>query len=87
MTQKVLVKLKRKESISWDGQQLIVSINAAPIKGAANKRLVHFLAEWLDLAPSLIAVKKGHISRHKIVTIDLDEIEVRQDNKNTPKVS
>jgi len=85
MTVKVLVKLKRKESISWDGQRLVTSINSAPIKGAANRRLEQALAEWLDLAPSLVTVQKGHASRHKTIEIDLVDEELREAINTLPK--
>jgi len=85
MTLRVLVKLKRKEAISWDGQQLIMSINAAPIKGAANRRLEQALAEWLDLAPSLVAIQKGHTSRHKTIIIDLPSEKLKNAIQTLPK--
>lgn len=82
---KVLVKLKRKESLSRDSQQIIASINVKPVKGAANKKLEKILAEWLDIAPSLVAVQKGHTSRHKIIDIKLEDAEVQYAINTIPK--
>jgi uncharacterized protein len=59
-----------------DGRrELEVRVAAAPADGAANAELIRLLAARLGIARSSVAVERGASSRHKIVTIDLDQAE------------
>ena len=59
-----------------DGRrELEVRVAAAPTDGAANAEVVRLLAARLGIARSSVAVERGAASRHKIVTIALDEAE------------
>jgi uncharacterized protein (TIGR00251 family) len=65
-----LVKPGRKrESLGWDGERLVVVVQAPPVEGAANERLVVVLADWLGLGKSQVAVVKGWTSHHKTLEI------------------
>ena len=68
-----LVKPGRKrESLGWDGEKLVVVVQAPPVEGAANERLTQVLADWLGLAKSRVAVVKGWTSRHKTLEIRVE---------------
>ncbi len=52
------------------GETLHVKIAAAPEKGKANKELIDFLSERLDVRKSSIQIVKGETSRNKVVSIE-----------------
>jgi len=69
----VLVKPgRKKESLGWDGHQLIAGVQAPPVEGAANVRVVEVVASWLGLGKSQATVAKGWTLRHKTLTIEID---------------
>jgi uncharacterized protein (TIGR00251 family) len=49
---------------------LLVKVAAPPEKGKANKELIDFLAEKLDIKKSAVLVVKGQSSRHKSIVIE-----------------
>ena len=49
---------------------LQVKIAAPPIKGKANRELIAFLSQLLDVGKSSLNIVKGHTSRNKLVAID-----------------
>lgn len=62
--------------ISWkDSATVIVAIKAPPKDGEANRELIKFLAKQLNIAKSLVEIKRGHTGRVKLIklpdTIDL----------------
>jgi uncharacterized protein (TIGR00251 family) len=62
------------------GDHLRVRVAAPPEKGAANRVLVRFLAETLQVARSSVEIVKGPTSRSKLVAlsgIPLDEAKAR----------
>jgi len=71
---KVFIKIgKRYDVLGWDGESLTVGINAPPIKGAANEKLIQLLSEWLDISKNKIHLIGGQISRSKTVRIDIEK--------------
>ena len=46
-----------------------IRLTAPAIEGRANDALIRFLADRLDIAPSLISILKGHTSKHKTLEI------------------
>ncbi len=60
---------RKRESLGWDGEKLVVVVKAPPVQGAANERLIEMVAEWLGLAKSRVTVVKGWTSRHKTLEI------------------
>ncbi len=52
-----------------EGGTLNVRINAPPVKGAANKRLISLIARRLGIAGSQIVIHSGAGSRNKIIEI------------------
>lgn len=52
---------------------LKVKLRALPVEGKANKALVEFMSEVLQLPKSKIEVQKGGASRFKTLLIDAEE--------------
>ncbi len=48
---------------------LKIKLKAKPIEGKANKELVKYLSEVLNIKPSEILIDKGLTSRNKVVLI------------------
>ena len=56
-----------------------IRLTAAPVEGQANKALIDYLAEILDVAKSKIEIVAGLTGRDKLVTIlDLDSETVQE---------
>ena len=55
-----------------------IKVAAPPVEGKANKALVEFLSDLLDVSKSRIVIEKGAGSRHKLVTVaGMEETAVR----------
>lgn len=65
----VKVKIGRRESISWDGSTLFVGVDAPPVDGKANKRLIEIMANLFELPKSSIEIVQGHTARYKILEL------------------
>lgn len=50
-----------------------VWVTAPPADGAANDAVIEMLADYFNVAPSLVKIKSGNKSAHKIVEIDMPE--------------
>lgn len=61
--------------MGWDGVQLIAVVQAPPVEGAANERLILVLAGWLGVSKSQITVIKGWNSRYKTLEIGVDRVD------------
>ena len=59
----------RNEVMSYVEGVLKVKVAAPPVKGQANKELISFLAEYLDLRKSQLSILKGETSRDKVLVI------------------
>jgi uncharacterized protein len=59
--------------LSWRGDELKISLQAAPEKGKANQALVKFLAKALGLSPQAISIVQGHTQANKVLEIELSE--------------
>ncbi len=74
---KVLPKTARCEIAGWENDELKIRLRAVPEKGEANRALIAFLSEVLDLPKSAIELIRGETSRHKLLLIrGLDRAEV-----------
>ena len=47
-----------------------VKVSAPPVKGKANKELIAFLSQLLDVGKSRVDIIKGYTTRNKIVALD-----------------
>lgn len=71
---KVVPNAKKNEAVGWEddprvGRVLKLRITAPPVEGKANKSVILFLAEWLDISRSSISLLHGEASRIKMVDI------------------
>jgi uncharacterized protein (TIGR00251 family) len=67
---KVTPNAGRNEIVGFKDGVLQVKIAAPPEKGKANKELIDFLAEKLDVKKSSVLIVKGQTSRYKTVIIE-----------------
>jgi len=66
---KLLPRAGRNEIGPALGSELKIKVTAPPVDGAANRALVHFLAETLGCPRSAVQIIHGQSSRHKTVAI------------------
>ena len=52
-----------------DDKNYIVCVKALPVDGKANAAIIKLLAEYFDIAPSLVEIISGHMARVKVVEI------------------
>jgi uncharacterized protein len=53
-----------------------VKVQSPPVEGAANRRLILFLAEWLGVSKSRVRIISGEKSRNKVVEIEGEEKDI-----------
>jgi uncharacterized protein len=53
------------------GNQITIGIKSKPSNGEANKEIIKKLAKHFKTSTSLIQIKSGHKSKHKIIQIQL----------------
>ncbi|USN55514.1 MAG: DUF167 domain-containing protein [Candidatus Peribacteria bacterium] len=70
----------KSNSISADGEDMFGNVvykcrvAAPPKEGEANKALILFLSDLLAIPKSTISITRGIKSRHKVVTIDREDL-------------
>ena len=52
------------------GDILRVKVAAPPVEGKANKELVAYLSDILDISKGSVRIVKGHTLRNKVIAID-----------------
>lgn len=60
---------RKNNIISYSDSVLQVKIAAPPVDGKANKELIAYLSDTLNVRKSAITVEKGHTSRNKLISI------------------
>jgi uncharacterized protein (TIGR00251 family) len=60
---------KRNEIVRFDDGVWHLKIAAPPTEGKANKELIEFLSEILDISKSRITIEKGTRSHRKLITL------------------
>lgn len=70
---KVKPASKTDEIIREADGNLKVKIKAPPVEGKANKYLIEYLAEMLDMPKSKIVLLKGETNSFKTLEIDAEE--------------
>ena len=79
LTFNVQPNARRNEVVGCEDGVWRVKIAAPPVKGKANRELVHFLCTLLGVTRGSITIVKGATSRRKLIAIDgLSEAEVHQ---------
>ena len=59
----------KQPSVVKDGDTLRVQIDAPPVGGKANRRMLEILAEYFNVAKNRLVIVSGHTSRNKIIKI------------------
>ena len=59
--------------MGWDGDTLHVGVNAAPVDGASNRRLVEIISDWAKVNKGKIIILKGLTNRYKTLDIDAEQ--------------
>jgi len=71
---KILVQVhpgaKRNEILRFENGIWHLKIAAPPIEGKANKELIDFLSEVLDVSKSRISIEKGATNRKKLLVVE-----------------
>lgn len=62
---KIVPKSSRNQIVGWENDSLKIKLKAIPEKGTANKELIEYLSEVLDIPKSKIILTHGATSRHK----------------------
>lgn len=55
-----------------------IKIQSSPVDGAANKKLIKFIAGTVGVSKSKVRIVSGIKSRNKILEIDSDEEKIKQ---------
>jgi hypothetical protein len=66
---KVVPKASKNAIAGWLGEELKITVTAAPEKGKANQAVIELLAEALSLPKSSITIVAGHASARKTVDV------------------
>ena len=75
----VLIKPNSRTSKIEKNDEIIVYVKSAPVKGKANKELIHILSiEW-NISKNQISIISGHKSRNK--KIKIVNLSVKQKNR------
>ena len=61
---------KRNEIVRFDDGVWHLKIAATPKEGKANKELIEFLSEILDISKSRITIEKGATGHRKLISIE-----------------
>lgn len=69
----VIVKIKSKvETVEKaSDNSYTVRVNAQPVKGEANLRIIELLSEYFKVPKTAISIVKGHLGKRKIIEICL----------------
>ena len=71
---------KRNEVVRFEEGVWHIKIAAPPTEGKANKELIEFLSEILDISKSRITIDKGATSHRKLISVQgitKEEVEER----------
>ncbi len=67
---RVQPRAKRNEIAGRRGSAVLVRLTAPPVKGAANRALLKFLAAELSIRPAQITIVRGEKSRDKVLRFE-----------------
>lgn len=73
MNMKITIKVKLRSKVAkvqkMDDGYFLVSVNALPKEGEANRAIIKALARYFEVAPSRVSIVSGQMSRTKIIEI------------------
>ena len=70
LTIQVQPKAKRNEVLGFAEGILRLKIAAPPVEGKANKEVISYLSEVLDIPKGSVDIERGHTSKIKIIAIN-----------------
>ena len=73
----VITNAKKRE-LKLEGHYLKVKITALPKEGKANAALIEFLAGFFGVRKSEVKIVKGEKEKRKLISLPLEEEEIRQ---------
>ena len=65
----ILIKPNSRTSKIEKNEDILVFVKSAPVKGKANKELVHILSKEWNISKNQISIIAGHKSRKKMIKI------------------
>lgn len=81
------IKIGRRQGVlGWNGQEFTVGVDAPPIKGAANEKLIEIISDWLGVKKNQVNIISGHTARHKILDIDISPEQLNKLLEGVPKL-
>jgi uncharacterized protein (TIGR00251 family) len=66
---KLQPRASRQQISGLHGAELKVSVTAPPVDAAANRALVEYFTEILDVSRTQVELVRGHTSRHKTLHV------------------
>jgi uncharacterized protein len=70
---------RRDEVVGERGGAVVIRVTAPPVDGRANDALCRLIAKAAGVAPSRVAIVRGHIARDKVVRVEgIDESALRR---------
>ena len=68
----------KNEIVGVQGDVLKIKINAAPVKGKANRALIYFLAKRLSVKKSEVELVSGHRSKIKKIKVLGEGVKIKE---------
>jgi uncharacterized protein (TIGR00251 family) len=70
---------RRDEVVGERGGAVVIRVTAPPVDGRANDALCRLIAKAAGVAPSRVAIVRGHTAREKVVRVEgIDEPTLRR---------
>jgi uncharacterized protein (TIGR00251 family) len=63
-------RARRDEIVGERGGAVVIRVTAPPVDGKANDALCQLLAKAAGVAPSRVAIVRGHAARDKVVRVE-----------------
>jgi uncharacterized protein len=61
---------RKNEVIGYDGSIIRLKIAAPPVEGKANREVIAFLSQRLDIKKGALTIRHGLTSRDKVIAVD-----------------
>jgi uncharacterized protein (TIGR00251 family) len=61
---------KKNEVLRCENGVWHIKVAALPVEGKANKKLIEFLSEILDISKNRILIEKGGTSKNKMIAVE-----------------
>lgn len=70
LTVRLQPRARRDEVVGERGGVVVIRVSAPPVDGRANEALCRLIAKAAGVAPSTVAVVRGHTAREKVVRVE-----------------